>query len=315
MPGDGHLLDRPQAPAPERGGQERSATRARGRGPSFSVAPSSERRAMRSPATRSSGNRSLPGVIVVEKGLERLARPPASAGSGRAAPGRAAAPLGRRRGHARAPASKERRRRHAERERGPERAAPRRRPGLLLAAGRRWLRRPARADVRSTPTPVKRHRVCRPVAPRRRRARLAAETEERAQVVLRQVAAPGTDLANLRPPPPHSTSTRAPIANGLEPCLPHVDPEPVVPALLRVLEQRGLLVHRAHHDVGVAVVVEVADGEAAARLLHGEAPPGRGRHVAEPPALVQRRPGHAARRTRRAAGYSSTWGNRWPLAK
>ena len=60
------------------------------------------------------------------------------------------------------------------------------------------------------------------------------------------------------------TVTLAPIAKRLPAGAVTRKRDPVVAGVLAVLEHRRHVVHVADDDVGIAVVVEVADGEAAA---------------------------------------------------
>jgi hypothetical protein len=105
------------------------------------------------------------------------------------------------------------------------------------------------------------------------RPRGGSEPDEGTEVVLREVAAPGADLADLLPAAGVLHGDPRPDGEGVRALLPHLAADPVMSASLGVLEQRRLLVHGAHHEVRVAVVVEVADRHPAAALLHGSPRP------------------------------------------
>ena len=60
-----------------------------------------------------------------------------------------------------------------------------------------------------------------------------------------------------------------------------------MPGALLVLEQRRRIVHVAHHDVGVAVVVEIADGQPPAHAGDPQAGAGTFGHVAETSAEIE----------------------------
>src|SRR6185503_118309 len=118
------------------------------------------------------------------------------------------------------------------------------------------------------------------------RARERAQPEVRAEIALGEIAASRSNLAHL------------PVAAGLQRdaradreavragrC--KTEGHPVVARPLPVLEQSGDVVHVAHHDVEVAVVVEIAHGETAAHLLHLQARSRLGRHVAKGRPLIE----------------------------
>ncbi len=107
------------------------------------------------------------------------------------------------------------------------------------------------------------------------------------EVVLGEIAAAGAHLARLAPaagvhrhPGPDAEAV---AAGGLL----QAKADPVVARRLPVLEQGGGVVDVADHEVEVPVAVEVAHGQAAARLLDQEAGPGGIRHVPELPAFVE----------------------------
>ena len=196
-------------PPRNEGASRRSATRAARSGLSFSLAPSSESRAISSPATRSSGKRSLPGVDLLQERLQRLGDRERSAGSGRAGP------RPRRRLH---PAGRVgRQQRAAARAARPRRAARRDGAGLrsdtvLVVQGEGDVA--VGGDAGEAPALRAEPHLDGD------RPRAATEPEQGAEVVLREVAAPGADLADLLRPPASSTVTRAPMAKGLGPfCL------------------------------------------------------------------------------------------------
>ena len=282
MPGDGHLLDRPQAATPERRSQEKLRDARRAVGTLLQLR--AQLREARDELRRHPlvGEQIAARRDLIQEGLQRLGDRQLRSvvvGLARAQRGLHPAVRGQRAG------GKERSDTQSENEA----------PGTGRLRGTAWAPPTAetrcsssrtRRTWRSTATPTQRQRF-----PPRRTSTVAGpawppEPEERAEVVLREIAASGADLAKLLPASEALHFDPRPDGEGIGARLSHLDPEPVVPALLGVLEERGLVVHGAHDEVGIPVVVEVPHRDRPAGLLHGEPPPGRGRHVAEPPSLV-----------------------------
>jgi len=84
------------------------------------------------------------------------------------------------------------------------------------------------------------------------------------EVVLREIAPSGAHLADLAPTGGLEGDAGA-DRERVPALLPQLEPDPVVTGALAVLEDHRHVVDVAEDEVEVPVVVEVADGEAAAR--------------------------------------------------
>ena len=117
-------------------------------------------------------------------------------------------------------------------------------------------------------------------------SRVATQPEVRAEIALGEIAAAGTNLPKLLPAARVDRHLRA-DREAVPPRRHHPEGHPAVSGALAILEQRGRVVHVAHHEVGIAVVVEIAHGQAAAHPRHLETPSGARRDVAEASSFIE----------------------------